>query len=108
MGFGLIIGFMEILQLVATTNYHALTNSCTRLHTTAHIMSSSVTVFTNSCLGTVLNNGDSSAFVYVVASWPPPHNSSSTVDSQLMTSTLILCLNSLYITSAWALQKTLS
>jgi hypothetical protein len=67
MGFGLIIGFMEILQLVAIGNYHALTNSCTRLHTKAHIKSYSVIVFTSSFLVMVLNNADSSAFAYVVA-----------------------------------------
>jgi hypothetical protein len=30
------IGFIELLQLVTTSNYKALANSCTRLLTTTH------------------------------------------------------------------------
>jgi hypothetical protein len=40
MGFGLIIGFIELLQLVTTSNYNALANPRTRLLTTAHTKSS--------------------------------------------------------------------
>jgi hypothetical protein len=54
MGFGLVIGFIDHLQMVITSNYNALANSCTRLLTTAHSKSSHF--FTSRFLVTDPNN----------------------------------------------------
>jgi hypothetical protein len=40
MGFGLVIGFIELSQIVTISNYSALANSHTRFLTTAHTKSS--------------------------------------------------------------------
>jgi hypothetical protein len=40
MGFGLITGFIEHLQIVSASNYSAIINSNTKQFTTARIMSS--------------------------------------------------------------------
>jgi hypothetical protein len=37
MGFGMIIGFIELLKLKTTSNCNALASSCTQLLTTAHV-----------------------------------------------------------------------
>lgn len=40
MGFGLVIEFIELLQIIATSSYSALTSLHTRLLNTAHTESS--------------------------------------------------------------------
>jgi hypothetical protein len=54
-GFVLEVGFIDHLQLVTTSNYNALTNSCTRLLTTAHTKTSHF-VFTSRFMVTDPNN----------------------------------------------------
>jgi hypothetical protein len=44
MGFGLVIGFIEYLQIVTTSNYSASTRLHTQQFTTAHIKSSQCAV----------------------------------------------------------------
>jgi hypothetical protein len=44
MEFGLVIGFTELLQLVTTSNYNAVTNSHTRFLTTVRAESSQCAV----------------------------------------------------------------
>jgi hypothetical protein len=61
MGFGLIIEFIELLQLVTASNPNALTNSHTQLFTMAHAASS---VFTSCCLVMDPINIDCSASVF--------------------------------------------
>jgi hypothetical protein len=55
MGFGLVIGFIGLLQLVTTGNYNALANSRTLQFTTARTKSYPF-VFTSGCLVTDPNN----------------------------------------------------
>jgi hypothetical protein len=55
MGFGLVIGFTDHLQIVTTSNYNAIANSHTQQFTTAHIKSSQF-VFTSRFLATNPNN----------------------------------------------------
>jgi hypothetical protein len=55
MGFGLVIGFIEHFQMVITSDYNTLANSCTRLLTRAHAKPSQF-VFTNRFLITDPNN----------------------------------------------------
>jgi hypothetical protein len=55
MEFGLVIGFVDHLRIVNTSNYNTLANSCTRLLTKAHTKSSQF-VFTNRFLVTDSNN----------------------------------------------------
>jgi hypothetical protein len=60
MEFGLVIGFLEILQLVTTSKDYALTVLHQTQITIRHTRSSrSVTVFTNRCLVTAFNGGRS-------------------------------------------------
>jgi hypothetical protein len=54
-GFRLLIGFIDHLQLLTTSNYSTLANSCTRLLTTAHAKSSQF-VFPTRFLATDPNN----------------------------------------------------
>jgi hypothetical protein len=55
MGFGLVIGFIDHLQIATTSKYNAVDNSCPRLLTTAHTKSSQF-VFTSRFLLTNPNN----------------------------------------------------
>jgi uncharacterized PurR-regulated membrane protein YhhQ (DUF165 family) len=55
MGFGLVIGFIEHLQIVTTSNYSATANSHTLKFTTAHTNSSQF-VFTSRFLVTDRKN----------------------------------------------------
>jgi hypothetical protein len=55
MGFGVVIGFIAHLQVVTTSNYNTLANSCIRLLTMAHTMSSQF-VSTSRFLATDPNN----------------------------------------------------
>jgi hypothetical protein len=54
-GFGMVFGFIEHLQIVTTSNYKAVANSCTHLLTTAHTKFSQF-VFTSRFLVTDTNN----------------------------------------------------
>jgi hypothetical protein len=49
-GFGLVIEFTEHLQMVTTSNYNALANSCTIQFTTARTKPSQSAVFSSRCL----------------------------------------------------------
>jgi hypothetical protein len=49
MGFGLVIGFIEHLQIVTTSNYSAITNSHTLQFTTEHTKSSQFVSLAVSC-----------------------------------------------------------
>jgi hypothetical protein len=53
MGFGLVISFTELLQLVSTSNYNAVINAHILLLTTAHAKPSQF-VFTLSVKGLIL------------------------------------------------------
>jgi hypothetical protein len=55
MRFGLVIGFIEHLQMMTTSNYNALANSCTRVLTAARTKSSHY-AFTSRFLVTDPNN----------------------------------------------------
>jgi hypothetical protein len=59
-GFGWAIGFMEHLELAATSNYNTIANSCTLLPTTAHTKSSqfAMSLFTH-CLVMAFDSMDS-------------------------------------------------
>jgi hypothetical protein len=59
-GFGLVIGFIEHLQNVTTSNDYALTV----LHTSQSLSPQSVTLFTNCCL-VAASNGGRSPFLWV-------------------------------------------
>jgi hypothetical protein len=61
MGFGLLIGFIEHLQIVTTSNYSDITNSHTLQFTTAHTKSSVCCIFTGCRLVTVSNAVDLSS-----------------------------------------------
>jgi hypothetical protein len=60
MGFRLVTGVTEHLEIVTTTNYSGLANSRIRLLTTAHTKPSQF-VFPSRCLVTDPNNTDSLA-----------------------------------------------
>jgi hypothetical protein len=64
MGFGLVIGFIELLHNVTTSNSSAITNSHTLQFTTACTKSFQSTVFTSHRLVTASNATDSSASVF--------------------------------------------
>jgi hypothetical protein len=54
-GFGLVIGFIELLHVVTTRTYNTVANPRTKLFTTAHTMSSQFS-FTLRYLSTAPNN----------------------------------------------------
>jgi hypothetical protein len=56
MGFGLVIGYLQRLQIVTTSNYSTLANSCTLRFTAAHTKSSQ-SVFCSGCQVTDPNSG---------------------------------------------------
>jgi hypothetical protein len=63
MGFGVKIGFSEMLQLVTIINNNAIANLHTLKITITQAESQAVIVFTSRCSVTVPNNRDSSALV---------------------------------------------
>jgi hypothetical protein len=61
MGFGLVIEFIDNLQMITTSNCNAVTNSCTSLLTTAHTKSFQF-VFTSHFL--IMDPNNASAYVF--------------------------------------------
>jgi hypothetical protein len=66
MGFGLIIGFIESLQIVTTSKYSAVANSHTLQFITARTKSAQSAVFTSRCLVTTSNAVASSTSAFHV------------------------------------------
>jgi hypothetical protein len=62
--FGFVIGFIEHLQIVTTSNYSAIANSHTLQFITARSKSSQSAVFNSRCLVTASNDGRSPYSVF--------------------------------------------
>jgi hypothetical protein len=70
-GFGLLIGFIEHLQLITTSEGYALTVLLTSQITTGHTrFSQPVTVFTSRCLVVASNGGRSPSTGFPKVPWP--------------------------------------
>jgi hypothetical protein len=71
MGFGLVIGFIDLLQLITTSKDYAVTVLHLSQITIGHTRSSqSVAVFTSCCLVAASNDGRSPSFGFPDCPWP--------------------------------------
>jgi hypothetical protein len=75
MGFGLVIGFVEHLQIVTTSNYSSNANSLPQQFTTARTRFSVCCVFTSRCLVTIPTMSSASVLTLIPGGDYPTSNS---------------------------------